>query len=96
LSQQIMEASYRLLKTFGTQPRYNWRHGSTFLSVFINNTNPILPLKLGILFCSLNIYKPMPLPTITTPLCILSLVSHTNASFSHSISSKRESIACYG
>jgi hypothetical protein len=32
-----MEASYRLLKNFGTWPRYTWWPGYAFLSMFTNN-----------------------------------------------------------
>jgi hypothetical protein len=43
--------------------------------------HPISALpKLGISLYSLAIYKPMPLPATHTPLCILNLVFHTNAS----------------
>jgi hypothetical protein len=59
-----MEASYRVLKTFETLPRYTWRRGSAFLVVLTNNPTPTLPPKLGIPLCRLAIYKPTPLPRL--------------------------------
>jgi hypothetical protein len=67
--------SYQLPKNFWY---VTWFH---ILKPVCKQPHPLPPPpKFGISFCSLAIYKPMPLPAITTPLCILNLVFHTNVS----------------
>jgi hypothetical protein len=70
------------VKTFGTWPRTTWRSGPLYLTLDPFTVNIPSPFRrsYGISLYSLDIYKFTPLPATPTPLCILNLVSHSNAS----------------